>query len=59
MPITETRFKKKRVEDDASATPNDGEDGAGRTASPKADHVKGEVRVYGEGLPLSLPVRIS
>ena len=44
LPITETRFKKKKTEEEAQA--QDRESGRG-TSSPKIDAQKGETRVFG------------
>ena len=54
LPITETRFKKKKTDEDAPA--QEKESGRG-TSSPKIDSQKGETRVFGAPPPLTIRVR--
>ena len=54
LPITETRFKKKKAEDEAQAPEREGGRG---TASPIIDSQKGETRVF--GAPPSLTTSVS
>ena len=56
LPITETRFKKKRLEEEASAAAADKatKDSETPQKSPQSEHPKGEVRIYGGFLPLYL-----
>lgn len=53
LPITETRFKKKKTEEEG---PPEKESGRG-TSSPKIDSQKGETRVF--GAPSSLTISVS
>jgi hypothetical protein len=50
LPITETRFKKKKVEEDVAE--KDKADPVRATASPHVDtHVKNDVKIFGEAIP--------